>query len=238
MAVVDRRSPARACAAASCRRHGFCALAVALLRGLARRACRPRAQSTSSPSRSGRARQRGPRRREGAQPQMLVQANEIQYDIRTSACSPSATSRSTTTAPPRSRQGHLRPEDQAAARRRQCPAHRGRRQDHLRRDHRSHRRLPRRLRRFAPARGSRPDALRRHARRPHRRQLHGVPKRRLHRLRGLQGRPEEAAALAGQGRPHHPRRGREDDLFRAGAARILRHAARLFAVSSRRPTRR
>ena len=62
------------------------------------------------------------------------------------------------------------------------------------------------------------------------RQLHGVPQRRLHRLRAVQGRSEEAAALAGQGRAHHPRRGREDDLLRGRAPRILRRAARLYAV--------
>ena len=43
----------------------------------------------------------------------------------TSACRRSATSRSTTALDARSRQGHLRPEDQAPARRRQCPADRG-----------------------------------------------------------------------------------------------------------------
>ena len=43
------------------------------------------------------------------------------------------------------------------------------------------------------------------ARRALERQLHGLPQRRLHRLRALQGRPEEAAEVAGQGRPHHPR---------------------------------
>ena len=42
-------------------------------------------------------------------------------------------------------------------------------------------------------------------RRPQQRQLHGVRKRRLYRLRAVQGRSEEAAAVAGQGRPHHPR---------------------------------
>ncbi len=50
--------------------------------------------------------------------QMLVKANEINYD----------------TAP-----GRLRPEDQAAAGRRQFPPDRGRRQGHLWRDHRFHR---------------------------------------------------------------------------------------------------
>ena len=71
-----------------------------------------------------------------------------------------------------------------------------------------------------------------------RRQLHGVPERRLHRLRALQGRSEQAAAVAGQGGADDPRRQREDDLFRGRAPRILRRAAGLLAVSSRRPIRR
>ena len=75
----------------------------------------------------------------------------------------------------RGRQGHLRPEDQASARRRQHPPDRCRRQDHLRQHHGSERRLPRRLRRFAARRHRRPDAHGRVARRPHQRQLHGVP---------------------------------------------------------------
>ena len=131
---------------------------------------------------------------------------------------------------PRSQQGHLRPDHQAPARRGQRPADRAGRQDHLRRDHESQRRFPRRVRRFAAARFARPDPHGGDPRRPHRRQLHRVPERRLHRLRAVQGRPEEAAAVAGQGRPHHPRRRREDDLFRERAARILRQADRLPAV--------
>ena len=67
-------------------------------------------------------------------------------------------------------------------------------------------------------------------RRPHQRQLHRVRKRRLHRLRAVPGRSEEAAALAGQGRPHHPRPGGQDAVFRNGAARILRRSDRLFSV--------
>ena len=63
-----------------------------------------------------------------------------------------------------------------------------------------------------------------------RRQLHGVRERRLHRLRALQGRSEEAAAVAGQGRAHHSRPEREDAVFRDRAARILRRAAGLYAV--------
>ena len=53
--------------------------------------------------------------------------------------------------------------------------------------------------------GARADAIRRRARRSLERQLHGVPERRLHRLRALQGRPAQAAEVAGEGRPHHPR---------------------------------
>ena len=67
---------------------------------------------------------------------------------------------------PRSRQGRLRSEDQAAARRRQCAADRAGRQHHLRRNPRTQRRLPRRLRQFAAARNARSDAIRRRARRP------------------------------------------------------------------------
>ena len=58
-----------------------------------------------------------------------------------------------------------------------------------------------------------------------------VPERRLHRVRALQGRSAQAAALAGARDAHHPRRHREDDLFRGRAARILRRAAVLLAVS-------
>ena len=113
---------------------------------------------------------------------------------------------------------------------RQRPPDRGGRQDHLRADHRSQRRLSRRLRRFAAARNRRRHALCRGPRRPRQRQLHGAAKRRLHRLRALQGRSEEAAAVAGSGGADHPRRGREDALFRGRPRRVLRRAARLFAV--------
>ena len=43
------------------------------------------------------------------------------------------------------------------------------------------------------------------ARRSQPRQLHGAAKRRLYRLRALQGRSEETAAVAGSGGAHHPR---------------------------------
>ena len=92
------------------------------------------------------------------------------------------------------------------------------RQDHLRRDHGSVGRLPRRLRRLAAPRRARPDPHGCRARRALERQLHRLPQRRLHRLRALQGRSEEAAAVAGEGRAHHPRPGREDDLLRGRAA--------------------
>ncbi len=130
----------------------------------------------------------------------------------------------------RSRQGDLRPEDQAAARRRQHPHDGCRRQDHLCQRHGSERRLPRRLRRFAAGRHRRCHAHGRDAVRPLQRQLHGVRERRLHGLRPLQGRSEEAAAVAGQGRAHHSRPEREDAVFRDRAARILRRADRLHAV--------
>ncbi len=42
--------------------------------------------------------------------------------------------------------------------------------------------------------------------------------------------PKQAAAVAGQGRAHHPRPEREDDLFRGRPPRILRHADRLLAL--------
>ena len=104
----------------------------------------------------------------GLSEQMLVRADEINYDYtneRVAAVGNVQIYYARLDA--RSRPGHLRPEDQAPARGRQRPADRGRRQDHLRRDHRSERRLPRRLRRFAAARQRRPDPLRRHPRRAH-----------------------------------------------------------------------
>ncbi len=62
------------------------------------------------------------------------------------------------------------------------------------------------------------------------RQRHGLPERRLHGLRALQGRSDEAAEMAGQGRPDHPRSGREDDVLRGRSLRVLRRAARLDAL--------
>ena len=65
---------------------------------------------------------------------------------------------------------------------------------------------------------------------PLQRQLHRVRERRLYRLRALQGRSEEAAAVAGQGRAHHSRPDREDAVLRERAARILRRSDGVSAV--------
>ena len=67
-------------------------------------------------------------------------------------------------------------------------------------------------------------------RRPLQRQLHRVRKRRLYRLRALQGRSEEAAVVAGQGRAHHSRPERQDAVLRERAARILRRPDGVSAV--------
>ena len=61
-------------------------------------------------------------------------------------------------------------------------------------------------------------------------QLHGAAKRRLYRLRALQGRSEETAAVAGPGGADHSRSNREDALLRRRARRVLRRAAGLGAV--------
>ncbi len=53
----------------------------------------------------------------------------------------------------------------------------------------------------------------------------------------LQGRSEEAAAVAGQGGAHHPRPEREDDLFRGRPPRILRRSRSPGCPTSRRPIR-
>ena len=55
-------------------------------------------------------------------------------------------------------------------------------------------------------------------------------KRRLHGLRPLQGRSEEAAFVAGQGRAHHSRPDREDAVLRERPARVLRRSDGLYAV--------
>ena len=120
--------------------------------------------------------------------------------------------------------------DQAAARRRQRAADRARRPDHLCRRDGPERRFPRRLRRLAAPRHRRRDPHGGGARRPLRRHTSPSSTRRLHRLRALQGRSQEAADLAGQGGAHDPRRQREDDLLRGRAPRILRQAGRLHAL--------
>ncbi len=63
------------------------------------------------------------------------------------------------------------------------------------------------------------------------RPLHGVPERRLHGVRAVQGRSAQAAALAGARDAHHPRRHREDDLLRGREARVPRLPDVLLAVS-------
>ena len=130
----------------------------------------------------------------------------------------------------RSRPGDLRPEDQAPACARQCPPEPGRRHGHPWRDHGSERRLSRRLRGFAAYRRTRADPLRRHARRTLERQLHHLPQRHLHGLRGVQGRSHEAAEMAGEGGADHPRSKREDAVFRGRAPRISRRPAGLSPV--------
>ena len=85
--------------------------------------------------------------------QMLVQADEVNYDYNNSArVGRRQRADVLQRHQRRSRQGHLRPEDQAPARRGQRPHDRCRRQDHLCQHHRSERRLPRRLRQFAARR--------------------------------------------------------------------------------------
>ena len=85
---------------------------------------------------------------------------------------------------------------------------------------------------------TRADPHGRGARRAVERQLHGLPERRLHRLRGLQGRSHEAAELAGQGGADHPRSGREDDLFRERASSNSSACRSPICRTSRRPIRR
>jgi LPS-assembly protein len=46
----------------------------------------------------------------------------------------------------------------------------------------------------------------------------------------VQGRPKEAAAVAGQGRAHHPRPSRKDAVFRKRPGGILRRSDGLFAI--------
>ena len=171
------------------------------------------------------------REKAGNQQQMLVKANEIDYDYanhRVSAVGNVQIYLSQFDA--RSRQGDLRPDDQAPARRRQCSAYRSGRQGHLWHHHGPVGRLSRRVRQFAAFGHPRSDAHGGRPRRAHQWKHHRLPQRRLHRLLALQGRSEEAAAVAGESRAHHPRPGREDDLFRGRAPRILRPANRLDAL--------
>ena len=53
--------------------------------------------------------------------------------------------------------------------------------------------------------GPEQTSIRGRARRSLGRQLHGVPERRVHRLRALQRRPPQAPEMAGESRPHHSR---------------------------------
>ena len=83
---------------------------------------------------------------------------------------------------------------------------------------------------FAARRHRRRDANGGDARRPLQRQLHRFRERRLYRLRALQGRSQEAAAVAGQGRAYHPRSNRKDAVFRERAAGVLRRSDGVSAV--------
>ena len=90
--------------------------------------------------------------RPGEDGQMLVQANQVDYDYQQSPCGCSGGRQRAAVLQWNQRrggQGHLRSEDQAVACRRQHPHDRCRRQDHLRRYPGFERRLPRRLRRSA-----------------------------------------------------------------------------------------
>src|SRR5581483_12080270 len=60
--------------------------------------------------------------------------------------------------------------------------------------------------------------------------LHDLRERRLYRLRALQGRPEEAAALADPRNAHPARQYREDDLLRGRPARVRRLPDVLLAL--------
>jgi hypothetical protein len=164
--------------------------------------------------------------------QMMVRADELQYD--------NANNRILAIGNvqiyykrlhARGRQGHLRAEDQAHARR-------GQRRLTEADGKVLHgeiidltRRVPRRLRRLAAARSRRQDALCRDR----------APSARSGRYTVFQSGvytacepckddPKQAAALAGARDPHHSRRDREDDLFRGRAARILRRSDVLLAV--------
>jgi LPS-assembly protein len=76
------------------------------------------------------------------------------------------------------------------------------------------------------------DPIRRRARGAVERQFHGLPQRRLYRLRAVPGRSEETAEMAGEGRADHPRSGREDALFRGRPARVPRRPMAYFPYMS------
>ena len=101
---------------------------------------------------------------------------------------------------------------------------------HIWQSHRSDRRLSRRICRFIATRNARRDSFCRRSRRPYARQLHRSAERRLYRLRTLQGRSAKAAAMAGQGRPHHPHEGEKMLYFEERKRRVFRGTACLCAV--------
>ena len=138
--------------------------------------------------------------------QMLVQADEIRYDNANELCFRRRQRADLLQwGDARSRQGHLRSAQQAAlhaegnARLTETDGnvtygeHPG-----------AHRRLPRRLHRFAAPRDRRRHPLGGRPGGPDRGQLHRVPERRLYRLRSLQDDPLKPPLVAGQGGPHHP----------------------------------
>ena len=133
---------------------------------------------------------------------------------------------------------HLRPQDQAADRQRQCPDRRQRRHQDLFRTDRHHRRFRRRLRQRVARRDRRQDLFRRRKRRAHGRRADDVPQRRLHRLRTVRGQAGQGADLAHQGAARS-----------SGTARRRRFASRIrdfeffgfpiaYLPRSRSPTRR
>ena len=82
-------------------------------------------------------------------------------------------------------------------------------------------------------RHARQHPFQRASRRAVRRRFHGVRQGLLHRLRGLQGRSDEAAHVAAQRQEDHPRRGREGRLLRRRDFRAAGNADRLFSVPVR-----
>ena len=94
-----------------------------------------------------------------------------------------------------------------------------------------------RLRRRGAGDHRRQDPLDLAAHRALERFRHRVAKRRLHRLRALQGASRMAAAMAGARRRDHREPGHPHDLFPRRLFRRLRRAGRLHAVFFRPPTR-